>query len=144
MTRSEARELLMHLIFQMEAQEDCSLELRDLFLRDKKVPEQHQEYILQGFDAAREHLKDVDARLNRYSEKWTTTRMPKADLAILRLAATEILYLADIPDAVAIDEAVDLAKKYGCDNSAKYINGVLGRIAAEKAPAPESPEGAQA
>ena len=127
----------MHLIFQMEAQEDCSLELRDLLLRDKKVPEQHQDYILAGFDAAREHLSELDAKLNRYSEKWSTARMPKADLAILRLAATEILYLEEIPDAVAIDEAVDLAKKYGCDNSAKYINGVLGRIAAEKTNAPE-------
>lgn len=122
----------MHLIFQMEAQDDCSLELRDLLLRDIKVPEQHQEYIRAGFDAAREHLSLLDAKLNQYADKWNTARMPKADLAILRLAAAEILFLEEIPDAVAIDEAVDLAKKYGCDNSAKYINGVLGRIAAEK------------
>lgn len=122
----------MHLIFQMDAQEDCSNELRNLLLRDKKIPDQHMDYVNKGFEAARDNLTDLDKKINAYAVKWTTSRMPKADLAILRLAVAEILYLDEIPDAVAIDEAVDMAKRYGCEDSSKYINGILGKIAAEK------------
>jgi N utilization substance protein B len=58
--------------------------------------------------------------------------MPKVDVAILRLATVELLYMDDIPDAVAINEAVDMAKKYGADESKAFINGILGKIAKEK------------
>lgn len=58
--------------------------------------------------------------------------MPKTDLAVLRVAACEILYMDDIPDAVSINEAVDLAKKYGTENSPSYVNGILGALASSK------------
>ena len=63
--------------------------------------------------------------------------MPKTDLAIIRLAACEILYLENIPDAVSINEAVDLAKTYGTEDSAKYVNAILGKIAAKSSDADE-------
>lgn len=131
MTRSEAREVLMHILFQMDAQDDCSDELRDLFLAGKTIPEQHQAYINTIFAIVKEHLPELDERINRHSDKWATSRMPKTDLAVLRLATAEIVYAEDIPDAVAIDEAVEMSKKYGSDSSHKFVNGVLGKIARE-------------
>ena len=74
----------------------------------------------------------IDEKINEYSNKWNTTRMPKVDLAILRLAAVELMYMDDIPDAVAINEAVDMAKKFSSDESKAFINGILGKIAKEK------------
>lgn len=138
MTRSEAREVLMHILFQMDAQDDCSDELRDLFLAGKIIPEQHQEYINTLFAIVKEHLPELDERINRHSDKWATSRMPKTDLAVLRLATAEIVYAKDIPDAVAIDEAVEMSKKYGSDSSHKFVNGVLGKIAREASTSHES------
>lgn len=128
----------MHILFQMDAQDDCSEELRDLFLAGKSIPEQHQEYINSLFNIVKEHLSELDDRVNRHSDKWETGRMPKTDLAILRLATAEIVYAADIPEAVAIDEAVEMAKKYGNESSHKFVNGVLGKIAREVRAANES------
>ncbi|NLF46719.1 MAG: transcription antitermination factor NusB, partial [Clostridiales bacterium] len=113
MKRSEAREILMHIVFQMEAQNDCSLELKDLLISDRKIPENHRDYINAGFNAAKDNLDEIDRAINESSNNWTVKRMPKTDLAIARLATAEILYMDDIPDSVAINEAVDLAKKYG-------------------------------
>lgn len=123
----------MHILFQMDAQEDCSEELRDLFLAGKSIPEQHQSYINDIFTIVKDHMSELDERINRHSDKWATSRMPKTDLAILRLATAEIVYTDDIPHAVAIDEAVEMAKKYGNESSHKFVNGVLGKIAREKA-----------
>lgn len=131
MTRSEAREVLMHILFQMDAQDDCSDELRDLLLAGKSIPEQHQTYINTIFAIVKDHLPELDDRINRHSDKWATSRMPKTDLAILRLATAEIVYADDIPSAVSIDEAVEMSKKYGSDGSHKFVNGVLGKIAKE-------------
>ena len=121
----------MHILFQMDAQDDCSDELRDLFLSGKTIPEQHQQYINTIFAIVKEHLTELDDKINHHSDKWATSRMPKTDLAVLRLATAEILYANDIPTAVSIDEAVELSKKYGSDSSHKFVNGVLGKIAKE-------------
>jgi len=121
----------MHILFQMDAQDDCSEELRDLFLAGKSVPEQHRAYIDNLFVIVKEHLNELDNQINHHSDKWATSRMPKTDLAILRLATAEIIYTDDIPHAVAIDEAVEMSKKYGNESSHKFVNGVLGKIARE-------------
>jgi len=71
----------------------------------------------------------IDELLAEHSEGWTLDRMPKVDLAVLRLGLYEILWAQDVPDAVAIDEAVALAKSLSTDDSPRFINGVLGRIA---------------
>jgi transcription antitermination protein NusB len=138
MTRSEAREVLMHILFQMDAQDDCSDELRDLLLAGKTIPEQHQAYITTIFAIVKEHLQELDDLINRHSDKWATKRMPKTDLAVLRLATAEIVYADDIPAAVSIDEAVEMSKKYGNDSSHKFVNGVLGKIAKEVSRSNES------
>ena len=77
-----------------------------------------------------EHGDDIDAKLASTSENWAVDRMPVVDRAILRLAVYEMLYVDDVPVSVAINEAVELAKAFGGeDESARFVNGILGRIA---------------
>jgi len=78
-------------------------------------------------------LEPIDELIQRYSVGWSKERIAKVDLAILRLAIYEILYRDDIPDSVAINEAIELAKKYSTDESGSFINGILGKIIKEKA-----------
>lgn len=76
-----------------------------------------------------ERMDEIDEVIGRTSEHWTVTRMPLVDRNILRIATYELLYHDDVPPSVAINEAVELAKVYGGDDSSKFVNGVLGRIA---------------
>lgn len=132
MTRKEARELLMQLLYQMELLDDHSEETKNAYLEKNFSEKGHRDYAAQLLDLVLTKKDDVDAKINENSNKWTTSRMPKVDVAILRLAVVELLYMDDIPDAVAINEAVDMAKKYGTDESKAFINGILGKIAKEK------------
>ena len=72
--------------------------------------------------------KEIDEKISSNCRNWTVNRMPKTDLAVLRLAVCEILFLDDMPNSVSINEAVELAKKYGEETSFSYINGILGAI----------------
>ena len=132
MSRKEARELLMQLLYQMELLDDHSEETKNAYLEKNFSEKGHRDYAAQLLDLVLTKKDDVDAKINENSNKWTTSRMPKVDVAILRLAVVELLYMDDIPDAVAINEAVDMAKKYGTDESKAFINGILGKIAKEK------------
>ncbi|MCP2273689.1 NusB antitermination factor [Actinokineospora diospyrosa] len=74
------------------------------------------------------HRARIDELLTEHAEGWTLNRMPAVDLAVLRLGLYELLWAQDVPDAVAIDEAVQLAKSLSTDDSPRFVNGVLGRI----------------
>ncbi len=90
------------------------------------------DYIYSKYNAVVSHKDEIDKLLNEASEGWKTSRMSKVDLSILRLAVYEMNYDSDVPVGVAINEAVEIAKKYGGDDSGAFINGVLGKIAKEK------------
>lgn len=77
------------------------------------------------------HLEQIDERIASTAQNWTLERMPIVDRNIIRLATYEIMYCDEIPTGVAINEAVELAKAFGTDDSPKFVNGVLGRIASE-------------
>ena len=78
-----------------------------------------------------EHAEEIDTVIRKVSEHWRLERMPLVDRNILRLATYEILYMPDVPRRVTLNEAVELAKRYGGENSAGFVNGVLDRIATE-------------
>jgi len=130
--RSEARELLMQLLFQMEVQNDYSKTLKEDFFKTQPKRGSQQAYVDCVFKNFTEHLTDIDQTLSSYSDNWKTNRMNKVDLAIARLSATEILYVDSVPDSVSINEAVDLAKKFGTEDSSKFVNGLLGKVVKEK------------
>jgi len=75
------------------------------------------------------NLSKIDEMIGLTSEHWTVSRMPTVDRNILRVATYELLFTTDVPPSVAINEAVELAKTYGGDDSSKFVNGVLGKIA---------------
>ena len=128
MARTGERENLMKMIYQMGVQEDFSAEEYEKFTA-LQADSQITEYFVNGYRVAASNLKEIDELIDRYSVRWKTSRLPKVDLAILRLALAEICYLTDIPVSVTINEAVELAKKYSTEKSSKFINGVLGSAA---------------
>ena len=128
MARTGERENLMKMIYQMGVQEDFSAEEYEKFTA-LQADSQITEYFVNGYRAAASNLKEIDELIDRYSVRWKTSRLPKVDLAILRLALAEICYLTDIPVSVTINEAGELAKKYSTEKSSKFINGVLGSAA---------------
>lgn len=132
MRRTEARELFMQLLFQMEVQNDYSRDMKEKFVQEHMKDSNQLEYFNQIFEAAVENLPAIDQKLEACSENWKISRMAKVDLAILRLSAAEILYLDDVPDSASINEAVDMAKKFGGDDSGKFINGILGKVVRSK------------
>lgn len=127
MTRVEAREVLMQAIFQMEAQGTNDRKQLELLLVDRKLSKANREYIYNTYEELTRNILTIDDLINRYAVNWNVKRMPKVDLAILRVSIAEMIY-TEVPNAIVINEAVNLAKKYGTEDSRKFINGVLGNI----------------
>ena len=86
-------------------------------------------YAREIVDGVADHRDEIDELISSYAQGWTIERMPNVDRAVLRLASWELLHNSEVPAAVAIDEAVELAKQYSTDDSARFVNGVLGKIA---------------
>ncbi len=131
MTRTEERECLMQLFFQMEIQNDYSDRIKESYLKEN-FNQKQESYARKLCDAVLSHLEEIDEKIDTGSRKQNTKRMAKVDLAIARLAVGEILYMESIPDPVAIDEAVNMARKYSTEESRKFINGLLGQIVKKK------------
>lgn len=85
-------------------------------------------YAREIVDGVNDHAREIDEKIQTYAHDWSIERMPAVDRAILRMATWELLFSNDVDVPVAINEAVELAKEYSTDESAKYVNGVLGRI----------------
>lgn len=141
MTRSLVREHLFRLLFRVEfnSKEDMPEQVR-LYFEDSinddelkstgaDIPEADAEYIRRKYDNITEHLSEIDEKIDTAANGWSVGRIGKVELAILRLAVYEILYDDDIPVGVAIDEAVELAKRFGQDNSGSFVNGILAALA---------------
>ena len=132
MTRSALREQVFSLLFRIEFHpEEALAEQSALYLEDDTLPLTEEERIAVGtrFHNILARVPETDALINERTTGWTTDRMGKAELAILRLAVYELLFDDAVPNAVAINEAVELAKRYGQDESAAFINGVLAKFA---------------
>ena len=127
--RTYAREQAIQVLYQAEILEKAPSSLLEpgVTFVDEAKPSAYATRLVHGIEEKR---TPIDAVLNEYSENWSVDRMPSMDRAILRLACYEMAYVDEVPVAVAIDEAVDLAKAYGGeDESPRFVNGVLGRIA---------------
>lgn len=131
MSRSELREHIFRMLFriefnneeEMKDQEKLYFELLD------EVKEEDQEYILNKYKKIVDKLEEIDNAINELSTGWKTTRMNRVDLTILRLATYEVKWDDEVPTGVAINEAVELAKKYSSDSGPAFINGVLAKVA---------------
>ena len=126
MRRKNAREYVMSCAFQIDAAHDWDRPLDD-FLDIDELGSQF-DYAKNIVSHILEDRDKIDGIINEVSTGWTTGRMAKTDLAILRVAVSEILYQEDVPKAVAINEAVELAKSYGTADSSKFINAILAKV----------------
>ena len=128
MTRSKIRENVFKMLFRVEFHDKSELAEQMELLNDELTDEEKQ-YIDEKCSAIIEHMAELDALIDEKSTGWKTNRMAKVDLAIIRLAVYEIKFEDDIPTKVSINEAVELAKKYGADESGAFVNGVLAKFA---------------
>ncbi len=131
MKRSQIREFTMQLIFEIEGQQDFSEVIKDRFLKKEELINIDKEYVDKIYKNFVGNKEIIDEMISKFLTNWKINRMNKVDLAICRLAVTELLYLEEIPKSVVINEAVNLAKKFGTEKSGKFVNGVLGSIAKE-------------
>lgn len=131
MSRRELREQIFKLIFRVEFNDrDEMSEQERYFFEDDELTadEKDRNYISQKSSRIIEKLDEIDAMINKQAKGWTTGRMGKVDLTILRLAVYEIAFDDDVPAGVAINEAVELAKRFGQEESSGFVNGVLAKF----------------
>ena len=126
LTRTQAREKIMIILYQIDfyKKENISYDLEEVFKENLEIDNKYVRDIVNG---VLENIENIDKIINKYLENWNLNRLGKTDKAILRLGTYELLYF-DTPDVVAINEAVELAKKYSDDKVVKLINAVLDKI----------------
>ncbi len=131
MSRTELREHIFRMLFRIEFNNEEEMKEQEAFFFEEleEATGKDQEYILNKYRAIVERKDEIDTLLNEVTEGWKTTRMNRVDLTILRLATYEVKWDADIPTGVAINEAVELAKKYSSDDGPSFVNGVLAKVA---------------
>ena len=127
-TRRAARERALGLAYESELR---GLSAAALIA---ELPVEPDEYACRVVLGADDHREAIDALIRKFSEHWSLERMPVVDRALLRLGTFELGWLPDVPTAVAITEAVELAKQYSTKDSGRFVNGLLSRIAAEVRP----------
>jgi len=131
MSRKKARKEVMITMYQMDINDAYNYDLQAEKLKERITDIHELDY---AKNIIKEFLKDkdmVDDHIRMNLTNWHITRLPKVDLAILRLAITEFFYFEDIPIEVSINEAIEMAKEFSDDESAKFINGVLGGVVAK-------------
>lgn len=131
MNRRSLREQVFKLLFRVEFIEKEEMEEQcHLFLEHEEVDmsEDDETHIVEKYKAIQERLEEIDSMINEKAKGWNTDRMGKVDLTVIRLAVYEMKFDETIPEGVAINEAVELAKMYGQDESAGFVNGVLAKF----------------
>jgi len=133
MKRTQTRELAFRLIYSSEVQKEMEEEQVTLFLAENEVDEKEEvDYIYTVYQGVKENKEEITALIEtNLKEKWTMNRISKIDLSILEVAIFELIY-SKIPYKVAINEAVELAKRYGDDSSKSFVNGILASIVKER------------
>lgn len=131
MSRKKIRENLYIMLFRLDFyNREELLNQADIYLSDEieGASTKDKEELKNKFISVLEHLNEIDTQIEEKSKGWTVKRISKAELTVLRLAVFEILYLDDVPDGVAINEAVELSKLYCGEKAKGFINGILASV----------------
>lgn len=129
MNRRKQRELVFLLLFENIFNEYSFEDIKEIKLLIKSFSEENFDgFVQEYFKDIMNKKEDIDNVITKFSFKWGKERLSKVSLAILRLAVYEIIYKSEIPTSVAINEAVELSKKYGTDKESAFINGLLGGV----------------
>ena len=127
MKRKRSREIAMELLFSMEISKNSYEETIECFVEDYEMDLKtiDLEYIKEVMKSVVDHKEEIDEIIKNSLINWTIDRVSKVNLTIVRLAISEMLYINDVPDVVAINEAIELTKKYSDDKSVSFVNGAL-------------------
>ena len=133
MKRTEARELAFKLIYSLEIQKNMEEEQIEIFFEETEITNnEEKDFIKTIFEGLINNKSEIEELIqSNLKEKWTIDRISKIDLAILKVAIYELIY-SKVPYKVVINEAVELAKKYGDDSSKSFVNGILASIVKDK------------
>ncbi|KMT21348.1 transcription antitermination factor NusB [Clostridium cylindrosporum] len=144
MSRRKARELAMHLVYQLSLKNAVGQEIVENYYEAREIPVENEcefdtlklsdndlQYITSTVMLIEENIKEIDSYIEKYSRGWKVARIGRVELAIMRIAIFEMLNREDVPNASAINEAIELSKIYCEDKSRAFINGVLGNIQRE-------------
>jgi transcription antitermination protein NusB len=127
--RRKGRELALQALYQIEMTGDASGAAVDLFLGHFEGGPKPKEFARRLVSGVVSQRVEIDGLIERCTEHWKLMRLAKVDLVILRMATYELIFCPDIPLQVSLDEAIEIGKRYGTDDSASFINGVLDQIA---------------
>ncbi len=127
--RHQARERALQILFQHDIHGKVDLSL-DEFWREYSVSDESKAFAEQLVRGVVEHQKELDTLIGTYATNWTVSRMPVVDRNILRAGLYELLWLDDVPAKVTMDEAIELAKRFGDDEASKFVNAVLDKVLA--------------
>jgi len=130
MTRRELREHIFKMLFCVEfyQQEQVPEQLESYFDRYESIEEKDRGYLMDKAGSVIEKITELDTKIDEIAQGWKVKRMGNVDKTIIRLALYEILYEENVPTKVAINEAVEIAKIYGGDDSPAFINGILAKL----------------
>jgi N utilization substance protein B len=130
-TRRQARELAMQALFYMDMRNDASVEMLARFCGNFSPSKKAQPFFRRLVNGVLETGGELDALIERFSKNWDITRMSCVDRNVMRIAIFELLYCDDIPSKVSINEAIDVGKKFGTEESGAFINGIMDSIRGE-------------
>lgn len=128
MNRRQAREKSLQILYQFDVTKVNIQEIIDQRLEEETINENVRTFIANIIEGTVNNLDEIDNIIKQYAVDWTIERMPTVDRNILRIAIYEMNYTKGTPIKVILNEAIELAKTFGSDNSAKFINGILGKI----------------
>ena len=130
MSRRNARKHIFNLVFQTEFNNDTDIDesVSTYIAEYSDFKEDEKEFVLNEYRGINENLKEIDDCIDSFASGWSISRLAKTDLAILRIAVYEILFSDDVPDKVAVNEAVELAKLFSSDKAPAFVNGVLSKV----------------
>lgn len=131
-SRRKAREYALKILFQQEFTKQPLKEVVAIFWQENIVPDDIREFTNGLVEGTLRSLKEIDHLIEEASTNWKMSRMASVDRNLLREATYELIYLDDIPPSVTINEAVEIAKKFGTEESSSFINGILDKIGKEK------------
>ena len=126
--RSRAREVALQLLFQRDLNAHIDRAAIERFVRERLRDASLVPFCLSLYDGVLANQADIDRRLTEAAENWRLTRMAAVDRNVLRLGACELLHMPETPPHVALDEAIELARRYGSADSPAFVNGVLDRL----------------
>lgn len=124
-SRRRARELALQMLYQHEVTGEAPEIIRGDFDDWRRAPEGVRRFADELFDGTLEHLEEIDGKLSHQTANWRLDRLAAVDRNILRIAMYELLFKHDTPPAVVIDEAIEVAKRFGAEDSGRFVNGIL-------------------